>query len=386
MNRLYKWLWLTVKVNITITKVRQLIEYFGDVNKVYDAKPNEFLRLKFLDDSEMTRLSNKSVDGIEGFLEVLSNNNVKVVTIDMPEYPQILKYSFTPPYVLYCRGKFINLNDFIAISVVGTRKPSSYGVNVVNDMAYKLACEGIIVVSGMAFGIDSLAHKAALKAGMPTVAILGCGINRVYPPAHADLMCEIMKTGMVISEYPPNTEPMKHHFPERNRIIGAISAGTVVIEATIDSGSLITANLASEMGRDVFAVPGDINSLNSMGTNDLIKEGAQLITSIDEVIDKYKYFGSSFYSKPYDKMLYNTKKELGIKNEEIKEENDAQMSKYPKQEDAILKILTSRPTHIDIIASTLSTTPDSLSAILLTMELNGDIISHPGDSYSLSIK
>ena len=123
-----------------------------------------------------------------------------------------------------------------------------------------------------------------------------------------------------------------------------------------------------------------------MGTNNLVKEGAQLITSIDEVIDKYKYFGSSFYSKPYEKMLYNPKAEQEVKKEEIKEKIDASMSKYPKQEDAILKILTSRPTHIDIIASTLGTTPDNLSTILLTMELNGDIVSHPGDSYSLAIK
>ena len=382
MDRLHKWLWLTVKCNITLAKVRNLIDYFGDIDKVYSAKPNEYLKLNFLDDKEMSRLANKSVDGIEGFLKTLSDNNVKVVTIDMPEYPYLLKHIYDPPFVLYCRGKFLNLNDYMPFSIIGTRKPTPYGINIVNDMAFKIASEGMIVVSGMAFGIDSLAHKAALKAGIPTVAVLGCGINRVYPPAHSSLMSEIMKTGMVISEYPPNTEPLKHHFPERNRIIAGISPGLLVVEADIDSGSLITSGIANDNGRDIFSVPGDINSLNSMGTNNLIKQGAFLTTSADDVIDYYKSKKSTFFEKSYEELLYKKQEKVAIKTNN----EDANLSKYPKLEDAILMTLTSRPTHIDVIASTLKTSPESLSTILLTMELNGDIISHPGDSYSLAIK
>lgn len=383
MNRLHKWLWLTVKVNITISKARKLIEYFGDIDSVYSAKPNDFLNLSFLDDSEMARLSDKSTDGVESFIKTLEDHKVKIVTIDMPEYPQLLKYTFEPPYVLYCRGKFINLNDYLCISVVGTRKPTSYGINIVNDMAYKLASEGIIIVSGMAYGIDSLAHKAALKANMPTVAILGCGVNKVYPQSHSKLMSDIMKTGMVISEYPPNTEPLQHHFPERNRIISGISVGSLFIEAAINSGSLITARYCCDTGRDVFSVPGDINSLYSMGTNNIIKEGGKLVTSADEIIEQYKYFGSSFFNKPYNELLYRNDEENAVYNEK---NDDVTKSAYPKTEDAIIQILSSRPTHIDVIAQSLGTTPAVISSLLLTMELSGRIVSHPGDTYSLPVK
>ena len=389
MDNLHKWLWLTVKSNISIAKTRHLIEHFKDIDSIYNAKPNDFLNLKFLDDKEMMRLSDKSTDGIDEYIETLKRNKVKVVTIDMPEYPALLKSTFTPPFVLYCRGKFIDLNKYLCISVVGTRKPTSYGISVAKEMAYKLAKEGIIIVSGMAYGIDSIAHRAALKAGMPTVAVLGCGINRAYPTAHANLMSQIIKTGMVISEYPPNTKPLKHHFPERNRIIAGLSVGSLFVEAAINSGSLITAKLCCDNGRDVFSVPGDINSLYSQGTNNLIKEGAKLVTNADEVLEDYKNFGSSFFTKPYHELLYTPENTNDIlindKNEKAPADNP-KLSNYPKQEDAILKILGSRPMHIDVIAQTLDTTPAKISSILLTLELEGKIESHPGDAYSLSFK
>ena len=175
MDRLHKWLWLTVKCNITLAKVRNLIDYFGDIDKVYSAKPNEYLKLNFLDDKEMSRLANKSVDGIEGFLKTLSDNNVKVVTIDMPEYPYLLKHIYDPPFVLYCRGKFLNLNDYMPFSIIGTRKPTPYGINIVNDMAFKIA-----TVTVVGFNMGNTTLKKVCRLLQPSI-VAASSISRGIP-------------------------------------------------------------------------------------------------------------------------------------------------------------------------------------------------------------
>ena len=289
MTNVDKWLWLTVKCGIRRAKIKVMLdEVFVNIDALYDASESDYGKFKFLNAEEKSRLCDKSVDGIDKFLNTLAQYNVRILTSDNEAYPYLLKETADYPYVLYCRGRnFINLNDYLCISLVGSRKATQYGLNVARSLANDLAKNGALVVSGMADGIDSAAHLGALDAKAPTVAVLGCGINRVYPASNAYLMKRIMETGMVMTEYPPNSEPMKHHFPERNRIISGICSGTVVVEATFKSGSLITASLANEAGREVYAIPGNINSLNSKGTNQLLKDGALLATNADDIIVNY---------------------------------------------------------------------------------------------------
>ena len=237
MTNVDKWLWLTVKCGIRRAKIKVMLdEVFGNIDALYDASESDYGKFKFLNAEEKSRLCDKSFDGIDKFLNTLAQYNVRILTSDNEAYPYLLKETADYPYVLYCRGRnFINLNDYLCISLVGSRKATQYGLNVARSLANDLAKNGALVVSGMADGIDSAAHLGALDAKAPTVAVLGCGINRVYPASNAYLMKRIMETGMVMTEYPPNSEPMKHHFPERNRIISGICSGTVVVEATFKS-------------------------------------------------------------------------------------------------------------------------------------------------------
>lgn len=367
-----KWLWLTVKCSLSRKKIKAILETFKTIDNIYEADFDKFNAFTFLTDEEKNKLSDKSINGIDGFIKTLSENQVKILTSDNEEeYPYLLKQTYDYPYVLYCRGKFVNLNKHTCVAVVGARKASEYGINCAKNLSYDIAKEGIIVVSGMAYGIDAAAHSGALDANGITVAILGCGINRVYPASNANLMKRIMKTGMVISEYPPNTEPLKHHFPERNRIISGISKGTLVVEATFNSGSLITASIANETGRDVFAVPGNINSLYSKGTNSLIKDGAYVVTNADDILCHYKN---------------SIKKSSPDKENKIKENvSDNLSNEFSDNESLVLAHLGGEPMHIDKILELTNLDFSTLSETLLMLELSGKIYSSAGNMYSLSI-
>ncbi|MBE7037459.1 MAG: DNA-protecting protein DprA [Ruminococcaceae bacterium] len=366
-NNIKKWLWLTVRCAISRKKIKALLEIFKSVDNIYEADFNKFKPFKFLTDEEREKLANKTMNGIDDFIKTLSDNQVKIVTSDNEEeYPHLLKQTYDYPYVLYCRGKFVNLNNFTCVAMVGARKATEYGLNCAKNLAYDIAKSGIIIVSGMAYGIDTAAHKGALEARGITVAVLGCGINRVYPQSNASLMKKIMETGMVISEYPPNTEPLKHHFPERNRIISGICRGTVVVEAAFDSGSLITANIANETNRDVFAVPGNINSLYSKGTNSLIKECAYVVTEADDILCHYT----------------DNRKKSSFDKENI---SDNKNEEFSDKEKLVLSVLGGEPVHIDKILELTNLDFSELSEILLMLEVDEKIYSTAGNMYALSI-
>jgi DNA processing protein len=199
-------------------------------------------------------------------------------------YPQLLRELHDPPSVLHVRGEESRLLAEPSVAIVGARSCSSYGAQVARELARELTRAGIVVVSGLARGIDGEAHRGALEAGGATVAVLGCGIDRDYPAAHASLARRITETGLIVSEYPPGTEPAPWRFPARNRIIAGLSRATVVVEARERSGALITADFALELGREVFAVPGEITAALSAGTNHLIRQGAAPLLSPDDVL------------------------------------------------------------------------------------------------------
>ena len=218
-------------------------------------------------------------------LDLLSKYPIKTVTPLEEDYPRMLRYIKDPPSLLYYRGD-IKIASNICISVVGSRHATGYGKWVAQMLGRKLAEYEIVTVSGMATGIDTYAHKGSLENNGKTIAVFGCGVDVCYPKTNKDLMMEILENGLVLSEFPPGFQPTNYSFPIRNRIISGLSAGTVIVEAGISSGSLITAEYASEQGRNLYAVPGNINNIYSIGANKLIKDGAIPITTIDDIIDE----------------------------------------------------------------------------------------------------
>lgn len=215
----------------------------------------------------------------------MQKNNIEIISIEDKEYPQLLKEIYDPPICLYVKGNKQILNKR-ALAIIGCREASNYGLKVAQEFAFNISKQNINIVSGLARGIDSASHLGAVKANQKTIAILGNGLDIIYPKENIKLAQSILGLGgAIISEYPLGTEPKKENFPARNRIISGMSKGVLVVEAKEKSGTLITVDFALEQGKDVFVVPGNINSINSVGTNDLIKQGARLVTNWEECIE-----------------------------------------------------------------------------------------------------
>ena len=282
------YIWLTETVRLPGVKTGQLLAAFGSPRAAYDASPSELRRACPLTPAELARLGKKSLRLADQILEECRKARFGVLTIDMPEYPDLLRSIYDPPAVLYVRGRLPDLNASPCVAVVGKRKSSPYGVIAAEKMGFGLSGAGVIVVSGMAEGGDAAAHRGALRGGTPTVAVWGTAIDKCYPAFHVPLMREIESSGAILSEYPPGALYQKSNFPRRNRIIAGMCLGTVVTEAGAQSGALITARLALDEGRDVFAVPGNIDQPASQGTNELIAQsGARLVTGAQDVLDEY---------------------------------------------------------------------------------------------------
>lgn len=218
----------------------------------------------------------------------MKNNNIEIITIKEKEYPQILKEIYDPPIAIYLIGDKTILNN-TNIAIIGCRECSEYGKNIARKLAYNISKNKMNIVSGLAKGIDIEGHIGALEANEKTIAVLGNGVDTIYPKENINVAKEIIKKGgAIISEYPLGTIPNKNNFPERNRIVSGMSKGVIVVEAKEKSGTLITVDFALEQGRDVFVVPGNLNSQNSVGTNELIKQGAKIITNYQDIIEEYK--------------------------------------------------------------------------------------------------
>ncbi len=263
------------------------------------------------------------------------------IKITDKNYPESLKHIQNPPKKLFVRGEIL-LEDKTAIAIVGARKHTSYGKQVAYDFAYTLAKSGVTIVSGLALGIDSEAHKGALDAGGRTLAVLGSGIddNSIYPYSHKSLAERIIKNGALISEYEPGTPGLKHHFPERNRIVAGLSVGILIVEAQKRSGSLITAKLALEQGKDIFAIPGPIFSKMSEGTNKLIQQGAKLAMTPNDILEELEIAGVKIKKESKQLELSEQEKKIYeiLKNEIL--DTDGIIKKSKMQANEVLVILT----------------------------------------------
>lgn len=288
MKKTLKWIWLAEKCGAGSMELARLIENFDSIGEIYLADYDTLVD-RGCSEHLAEKLADKGLDRAYSIVADCEKNGINIITYDDVRYPKSLASIKDPPAVLYCKGRLPSLNGELCISVVGTRSMSEYGMRTAYKIAYEIASSGAIVVSGMALGIDAVAACAAIAAHGRTVAVLGCGIDVTYPKQHERLKAAILENGAIISEYPPTTEPKRYHFPTRNRIISGLSQGTVVLDANENSGSLITAHTAIIQGRDVYAVPSNIDAENSAGTNKLIRDGAQAVLNGRDIIVNYAY-------------------------------------------------------------------------------------------------
>ena len=357
-DELKYWVGFSKMPGIGRVKTSQLLEHFTTMEHAWKASAGELKR---------AGLDSKTVDNIVNFrpriapdeeMDSLKRYKVKVLTCDSTAYPQRLKEIYDYPPVLYVRGTLLP-EDECCLAVVGTRRATVYGRQVTEELVTDLARNGITIVSGLAKGIDSIAHRAALEAGARTIAVFGCGLDIVYPAENAKLAREIMEHGALISEYPLGTKPKADNFPRRNRIMSGLSLGVLVIEAGESSGALITANQALEQNREVFAVPGSILSPASRGTNHLIQEGAKLVRNYVDILEELN--------------LAMMAQQLEMK----------ELLPVDETESLLLKQLSREPTHIDDICRHSGLATALVSSALTMMELKGMVKQVGGMNYVL---
>ncbi len=283
-----KWIWLAEKLGQGSAELLSLIERFGSIDSIYGANYEKYAACG-LGERLCESLCDKTLDRPRQIVSYCQQAGVGLLCYDDGRYPASLRSLKNPPALLYYLGKLPDFNRKLCIAMVGTRKMSEYGMRAAYKIAYEVAASGAVVVSGLALGIDGVASCAAVAAGGVTVGVLGCGIDIVYPKEHATLYGIVKQNGVVLTEYPPATEPRGGHFPVRNRIISGLCQGTAVIDADQQSGAMITAKNAILQGRDIYAVPGNIDAENTSGTNSLIRDGAQAVLCGSDIIKNYAY-------------------------------------------------------------------------------------------------
>ncbi|MEE9604222.1 MAG: DNA-processing protein DprA [Candidatus Scalindua sp.] len=334
----------------TIT-YRTLIEHLGSARSILNCPKSKLATVPGIGPKIADRIINasKEVD-VDKEIKLAEKNNVKIVPFSSEQYPHNLKSIYDPPLVLYIKGDIVK-NDTIALAIVGSRRCSYYGQSQAEKFSRQLAQVGFCIVSGMARGIDTNAHLGAIKGKGRTIAVLGCGHGAIYPRENMELSEKIASHGAVISELPMNTPPNSRNFPPRNRIISGLSLGVLIVEATHWSGSTITAKWALEQGKEVFAVPGNIDSSYSRGTNKLIKEGAKLVEEINDIVEELGPLAETIHIKD-DKKI-----------------EDVRSLTLNSQENKIFTLLSSTPKTIDEITTKTSLPPSNVASTLMILEV-----------------
>lgn len=361
------WVWLSAMYKISPKQKHQLIEYFGDAKSVWNASEKELKEVPFASKTLIEQLSDiKTRNHVDNIMKTIQKENIRVIKLYDENYPVCLKNIYDPPILIYVKGS--TMKDEKSIAVVGSRNATKYGCAISKDISYKLSKCGITIVSGMARGIDTKAHAGALEAGGRTIAVLGCGVDIIYPKENERLMDRIVSQGAVISEYIPGTVPMPFNFPARNRLISGISEGVVVIEASEKSGSLITASYALEQGKEVFAVPGNINSRFSTGTNMLIRDGAKVVIDIVDILEELN-ISVDFHN--FEVCEYKNSESINL------------LDDMDETEKRIVQCLKSGLMHIDLIARRCEMDVYKLNSVILLMEVKGILEQLPGKIYQL---
>jgi len=369
-----KWLKLIRADNVGPVTFARLVKHFGSVDYILGASVSQLSSVEGIGSRTAEQIA-ATCDKFDANSELALAKRIGVwlIHLDDERYPAVLKRIYDPPPVLYIKGSLTRA-DNLAIAIVGSRRCSLYGQEQSSQLAHLLSSAGFTILSGMARGIDTSAHQGALSAGGRTIAVQGCGLAHIFPPENKKLFELIAESGACISELPLRYEPLSENFPPRNRIIAGLSLGTIVIEAGLRSGALITARMAMENNREVMAVPGKIDSPSSKGTHQLIKQGARLIESVEDVMEALGYIGEQ---------LQNHVKTAATKaaeniNRPLFDISQLNLSDCEKK---IYNCLDSEPLHIDQIVAKTNLTPGNINAGLISLRLKGLIKQLPGSMF-----
>lgn len=409
---LQDWIWLTTRKNLSKRGLQTALTYFETPESVFHADQVEYA-LAGLQENDICALSNKSLDAVYGILDRCAAKGIHILTLQDAAYPNRLKNIQEPPAVLYYLGTLPNIDGEPVIAVVGSRHASAYGLNTSRHLGYQISACGGIVVSGLALGGDRMAMLGALSAGRPVIGVLGGGVDVIYPLRNRDLYTDVQRYGCLISEYPPGTKPLPYNFPVRNRIISGLSLGVVVTEAPERSGTLITARYALEQGRDVFAVPGNIDVPSCAGSNRLLKEGAIIAENGWDVMQEYLHLFSdkirrsmlgenwmgfmeelrdhaeplpSKVADDFENPCAGDKK--SVDNSENKDYIDVQaiLNEQSTDEQAILRLLMGGPAFVDAMVRDSGMSAGRVLASLTLLEVKGYVKRLPGNRYQLAHK
>ncbi len=365
MSDLQYWIALNILPDVGPVLSRRLISAFGSPENIFSMSLKELRQIPGVGENRALRIMKfNEWDKVQKEIDIAEKNNIHIMTSADQLYPEGLKRINSAPPVLYMKGR-MERSDKYAVAIVGSRNSTTYGRQVAEQMGRKLASSGLTVVSGMARGVDTSSHIGALKAGGRTIAVLGSGLDVPYPSSNRGLINKAATSGCVISEFPFGTGPLRVNFPRRNRIISALSMGVIVVEAALDSGSLITVTYALEQGKEVFAVPGNITSRNSRGTHELIKNGAKLVESADEVIEELR-----------------PQLKGALKEDVLEKEN--KLNILSDDEKSVFRCLSAEPKHIDMIIRENKIAIGKALSILLNMELKGVVNQLEGKHFSLN--
>lgn len=354
------WLGFNRVPGVGPARMRALLDHFGNVKDAWEAPASELQEVGLDRRTIANLMAAREHMNLDREMERVEENGALIITWEDPRYPRLLQKIENPPPVLYVKGSLQDSDEW-ALAVVGTRRASSYGREATRRLVMPLARAGLTIVSGLALGIDGEAHEAALDAGGRTIGVLGCGVDIIYPPEHRRLAERIIESGALISEYPLGTPPDARNFPPRNRLISGLSRGVLVVEASAGSGALITARIAAEQGRDVFAVPGSILTKRHLGTNMLISDGATPVLSAEDIL-----------------------KELQL--EMLPQKRAARQTiETTETEDKVLACLSDEPRHIDEIGRAVGLPIAQVSGTLTLLELKG-MVRHLGGMHYVSTR
>jgi DNA processing protein len=361
MSDIRSWIGLSMVQDIGPVTSRKLLTAFGNPEDIFKADTEALLSVNGISRNRAGNIrAFNRWDEVEKYAGVVEKKGISVVPFQDDRYPAVLKEIEGAPIVLYVKGEY-HPDDRFGIAVVGSRKHTPYGESVTQRIAAELSASGFTVISGLARGIDTLSHKSALAAGGRTIAVMGSGPDICYPPENRGLAERIAVSGCVISEFLPGAIPDRENFPRRNRLISGLSLGVLVVEATDNSGSLITAGYALEQNKEVFAVPGNITSRNSEGTNKLIKQGAKVVLKTEDIIEELA---------PVLKGYIRTQQK---ENASLTEE-----------ENRVCMMLSREPKHIDLIAREGGMSVNQLLNLLLSLELKGVVKQASGKRFYIA--
>jgi len=334
----------------------KLVARFGSAAAVLETSPQDLYRAEIVNQGGVNKiLQRRDWDQVRARFQKALVDGANFVAITESAYPSKLKNIPDPPPFLYYQGS-LDIFERPSLAVVGSRRPTDYGIRMTSRIVSELASTGVVIISGLAYGIDAAAHQAALESGGQTAAVFGCGLDIVYPAGHKALAQRIEQSGCLLSEFPEGTRPERFNFPVRNRIVAGLSDGVLVVEAGIKSGALVTAGIALEQGKDVLAMPGSVEAEQSLGPNNLIKQGAIAVTSAEDIFANFGWHRSDPAVRPAP-----------------------DLSRLSKEELSMFSLLSVQPIHLDELSRRIALGPGKIAEALLNLELKGLIMRKPGN-------